>query len=157
MDANTPYKLKLSFPGSLEYVSPIRKFVSEVLLVNNYSQKFAYRSEVIVDEVCSNAVNYGCNSVDSRVDFVCLVYPDRIEIQIKDQGGKKKDMERLRVAVDNGDETQPEAEGVLNPCQGCLGLEIVRMLSNEIDMQVDENNMTTLRVVRRRKTSQESN
>ncbi len=157
MDEKTPYKLKLSFPGSLEYVSPIRKFVSEVLLVNNYSQKFAYRTEVIVDEVCSNAINYGCKSVESQIDFTCLVYPDRMEIEIKDQGGNKKDIERLRVAVDNGDESQTEGVAAQNPCKGCLGLEIVRMLSSEMDMQVDENNMTTLRIVRKRKATKKLN
>ena len=156
MDEQRPYRLKLSFPGNLEYVSPIRKFISEVLVVNNYSQKFAYRSEVIVDEVCSNAINYGCKSVESRVDFLCLIYPDRMEIQVKDQGGNKTDVERLKLAVDSDEEKTRAPNEPQNPCKGCLGLEIVRMLSNEVNLNVDENNVTTLRVVRKRKAGEAS-
>ncbi len=152
MDDHKPYRLKLSFPGNLEYVSPIRKFVSEVLQVNNYSQKFAYRSEVIVDEICSNAINYGCKTVDARVDFLCFIYPDRMEIQVKDQGGNNTDVERLRVAVENNDTFKSDSDVLQNPCTGSLGLEIVRMLSNEVNFHVDENNVTTLRVVRKRKS-----
>jgi len=157
MDDQIPYRLKISFPGNLEYVSPIRKFISEVLQVNNYSQKFAYRSEVIVDEVCSNAINFGCKTVDARVDFFFFFYSDRLEIQVKDQGGNKNDVERLRVAVDYSEESQKEPDIFQNPCDGCLGLEIVRMLSNEVELHVDENNVTTLRVVRRRKSANKAN
>lgn len=155
-----PYRLKLKIPSNLEYVAPIRKFVSEVLIVNNYSQKFAYRSEVIVDEVCTNAIVYGCNTLDAYVDFSCEIYSDRIELQVKDQGGQSKDVDRLKLAI--GSEEKIENYGKVdyfgkNPCDGCMGLEIVRMLSEEVELSIDENNVTSLRVVRRRKSGNGKN
>lgn len=153
MDENTPYRLKLSFPGNLEYVFPVRKLVYEVLLVNNFSQKFAYRSEVIVDEICSNAINYGCKSLDAHVEFLCLIFSDRMEVQVKDQGGNHGDIERLRVALKTEDESkEDEFKKLHKPYESCLGLEIVRVLSEEMDLQIDDNNITTLRVVRKRKS-----
>jgi len=147
------YKLRLSFPGNYEYIAPIRKFIYEALLVNNYNQKFAYRSEVIVDEICSNAICYGCKAVDARIELLCLIFNDRFEVQVKDQGGERKDLERLRFAVKNFEEGQKQSStDIVNDIrQECLGLEIVRMLSEEIDLQIDDNNVTTLRVVRKRK------
>lgn len=153
VDDSVPYKLKLSFPGNYEYIAPIRKFIYEALLVNNYNQKFAYRSEVIVDEICSNAISYGCKAIDARIELLCLIFSDRFEVQVKDQGGERKDLERLRFAVKNFEEEQKQgsADIVKDIRKECLGLEIVRMLSEEIDLHIDENNVTTLRVVRRRK------
>ena len=118
MDEKSLYKVKISFPGNLEYVSPIRKFISEVLIVNNYSQKFAYRSEVIIDEVCSNAINYGCKSSDAHVELACMIFSDRIELHIKDQGGNTKDVERLRYAV-NDTEKPVGSEVEMFKCPDC--------------------------------------
>ncbi len=152
MDEKASLRIKMSFPGDLEYVSSIRKFISEVLIVNNYSQKFAYRTEVIVDEICSNAVNYGCKTVDAQIELICLIFADRIEMRIKDQGGGKEDIERLRIAVKSGEDNQNEkANALRKPYHDALGLEIVRMLSEEIDLQIDDNNITTIRVMRKRK------
>ena len=150
---NTTYKLRLSFPGNFEYISPIRKFIYEALLVNNYNQKFAYRSEVIVDEICTNAITYGCRAIDARIELLCYIFPDRFEVQVKDQGGDRKDIERLRFAVKNFEEYQKSGDSNISKdiSEKCLGLEIVRMLSEEIDLQIDDNNVTTLRVVRKRK------
>ena len=151
---NGSYQIALSFPGNHEYIAPVRKFVYEALLVNNYSQKFAYRSEVIVDEICSNAINYGCKEVDARVDLVCLIAQDRFEVQVKDRGGDRKDVERLRFAVKNFEDKGKTAAAGCIPGdirKECLGLEIVKMLAEEVDLHVDDNNVTTLKVVRKRK------
>jgi len=151
MEENTSYNVRISFPGSFEYIAPIRKFISEMLLVNNYNPKFAYRSEVIVDEICSNAISYGCKSIDAQIELDCLIASDRFEVQVKDQGGSREDIERLRQTVSNYREYQEKrAEAVKDIPKECLGLEIIKMLSEEIDLQVDENNITTLRVVRRK-------
>lgn len=156
MELSIPYRVNLSFPGHLDYIFPVRKFIAEILLVSNYSQKFAYRSEVIVDEVCSNAVAYGCRSANARIDLSCLIYPDRMEIQVKDQGGNPKDLERLRMAVES--EKKPILEDfdlMRSASKNNLGLEIVRLLSEEIDLHIDRNNVTTIRVIRKRNLADE--
>jgi len=154
MDKNTPYKMNVSFPGNLEYVSPIRKFISEVLVRNNFSEKFAYRSEVIIDEICTNAISYGCRSAHALIEFECLIYPDRIDFQVKDEGGNTDDVNRLRVAVEKTKEKQAEDVSPLDSVGGdCLGLEIVRMLSEKIDLQIDQNNVTTIRIIRKCKAT----
>ena len=154
MEEGFPYRLKFTFPGNLDYIFPVRKFISEMLLINNYSQKFAYRSEVIVDEICSNAVMYGCKSKNDQVEFACEVFPDKMEIQVKDRGGSIKDIERLRIALKNDDyyTKKDNRNFSLDIESNCLGIEIVRLLSEEIELDIDEDNVTTIRILRKRKS-----
>jgi anti-sigma regulatory factor (Ser/Thr protein kinase) len=145
---NTPYKFKLKFPSDLDYIPPIRKFIAETLTVTQFTPKFAYRSEVIVDEICHNAIVHGSRSLNAEIELECEIYPDKFEFRVKDEGGKKEDLEKLKSVVKKSDVSALGlSEG--NENRG-LGLEIVRLLSEEIDMEIGENNKTTVRVVRKR-------
>jgi anti-sigma regulatory factor (Ser/Thr protein kinase) len=148
MDTEHPHVFKVKFPSDLDYVGPVRKFVAEALGVCKFSPKFAYRSEVIVDEICHNAITHGSRTMDAAVEIECKVFSDRFEFLVNDQGGKKDDIERLKNAMKKADAhvadfaQEKDARG--------LGLEIVRLLSEEIKMEVGADNMTTVRVVRKR-------
>ncbi len=144
----SPYIFKVKFPSDLDYVAPVRKFVAETLSVNKFSPKFAYRSEVIVDEICHNAIIHGSRTMDATVEIVCKIYGDRFEFQVNDQGGKTEDLQRLQSAMKKTDPPRSDLSRD-NDAHG-LGLEIVRLLSEEIKMEVGANNMTTVRVVRKR-------
>ncbi len=144
MNLNFPYNVELRFPGDLEYIPAIRKFVSELLQVSGFSQKFAYRSEIIVDEICNNAVSYGCTGENPEIELICSLFSDRIEFTIKDQGGDIINVEKLHAALKTADLNKVEE------INRGLGLEIVRMLSESLDVAIDKNNLTSVHVVRRR-------
>jgi anti-sigma regulatory factor (Ser/Thr protein kinase) len=146
MDIYFPYQIKLCFPGNLEYIPAVRKFISELLQISNFTPKFAYRSEIIVDELCNNAVNFGCRTEDAKVELDCTFFDDRIEFTIKDQGGLKENVEKLRLSLNN---PIPSSDSGTVSQQG-LGLEIVRMLSEKLDVKIDNQNLTSVHVVRRR-------
>ena len=149
MDISFPNHIKLCFPGNLEYIPAIRKYISELLQISNFSPKFAYRSEIIVDELCNNAVNFGCRTEDARVELECTFFNDRIEFTIKEQGGLKENVDKLRSTLDN---PVPGSDSGMLPHQG-MGLEIVRMLSEKLDVKIDKENLTSVHVVRRREDS----
>ena len=142
-----PYTVDVSFPGHLEYIPAMRKFIAELLQVSNFNAKFAYRSEIIVDEICNNAVTYGCRNENSLIELSNTIFEDRIEFNIRDQGGTKENLRRLRHAIDATDEhkTEDTRQG-----GGGLGLEIVRTLSERLDVVIDEKNLTSVHVVRKR-------
>jgi anti-sigma regulatory factor (Ser/Thr protein kinase) len=148
MENKNPYIFKIKFPSDLDYIAPVRKFVAETLSVTKFSPKFAYRSEVIVDEICHNAIIHGSRSLDATVEMVCKIFPDRFEFQVNDQGGKKDDLDRLKTAMKKADTRL--AEITEEKDSRGLGLEIVRLLSEEVKMEVGEGNTTTVRVVRKR-------
>lgn len=143
MDIIFPYKVSVRFPGDLEYIPSVRKFVSELLQVSNFSPKFAYRSEIIVDEICNNAVNYGCRTSNAEIELICEIFEDRIEFTINDQGSTKENLDQLMSVIKQP--IDPEKD-----IQHGLGLEIVRMLSENVDVVIDEKNLTSVHIVRKR-------
>lgn len=143
-----PRTFNLKFPGDLEYIPSVRKFVSEVLIASNFDAKFAYRSEIIVDEICNNAVSYGCIRPDAAIDLVCSIFGDRIEFTIRDEGGKKDDVKQLELAVKSDSHAVPIEQIEGSGKKTALGLEIVRMLSKDVTFEVDRNNLTSIKVVK---------
>ena len=143
--------IKVNIPGNLGYVSAVRNLVSDLLQVNDYSRKFAYRSEVIVDELCSNAIQYGCKKDNSSIELSCLISDEKFEIQVMDEGGESVNLNKLKSAVDSDlSEINMEVSRIKEFARGGFGLEIVRMLSEEVELKIGEDNMTTLRVVRKK-------
>jgi serine/threonine-protein kinase RsbW len=143
-----PYTIKVRLPSDLEVIPSMRKFVSEVLQVSGFSAKFAFRSEIIVDAICNNAITHGSgNDASSEIEVACEMYDDRMEVVVKDRGGSAADIGRLREAVRRNSLGLP-----LNYEAGAsgMGLEIVKLLSETIELNVDENNLTSIHVVRKR-------
>jgi anti-sigma regulatory factor (Ser/Thr protein kinase) len=138
MKSEKPQLLAISFPGELEYIPLVRKMISEVLRVLQFSEKFTFRSEFIIDELCNNAVIYGSGTDRSTVEIQCNVFGDRVEFTIKDRGGSSENIKRLRQAIAE----EPMGKGG--------GLELVRMLAEKVECTIDERNVTQIHVVRKR-------
>jgi anti-sigma regulatory factor (Ser/Thr protein kinase) len=154
MDVTFPYAIKVKLPSDLEVIPPIRKFISEVLQVSGFSAKFAFRSEIIVDAICNNAITHGSGgSAECEIEVVCEVHSDRMEVVVKDRGGSSANIERLREAV-CGAKTDATSIAECEPAG--MGLEIVKLLSETIELSVDENNLTSIHVVRKREDAQSS-
>jgi len=146
MELALPYVITVKLPSDLEIIPSIRKFVSEVLQVSGFSAKFAFRTEIIVDAICNNAICYGSGGdTDSEVEVDCSVYGDRMEVVVKDRGGSASHIKRLQDAV-RGNRSELSLTGESSG----MGLEIVKLLSETIEFSVDENNLTSVHVVRKR-------
>lgn len=140
--------VEVSFPADIDYIPSLRRLVSEIAAINKFTPRYAYRSEIIVDEICNNAVKFGSPQLDSRVKLQCLLHKDRMELVIVDQGGNKDDLERLRRVI----ETEEEPAGTYQ-MRG-RGLEIVRTLSNKVDMKVTSDGVTEVHVVKFREDTE---
>lgn len=137
----------IEFPGDLEYIPAVRGLIADVLTVSGFGDKFAYRSEIIVDEICNNAVSHGSVNPDARVFLDCAIEDDRVDFNIRDEGGESQNREQLRRIVE---QTSESSVPVGRDQTAGLGLEIVKMLSEKIDFRIDENNLTSVHIVRRR-------
>lgn len=146
MEQAFPYKITVKLPSDLEIIPTIRKYVSETLAACGFSTKFAFRSEIIIDEICNNAISYGSGGdEDKEIELCCEIHEDRMEMSVKDRGGDPLHTERLKEAVSRNRLGLPiEYENER------LGLEIVKLLSETIEFNVDENNVTSIHAVRRR-------
>lgn len=151
MTIKCPYTIAISLPSDLEVIPSVRKFISEALVVSGFSQKFAFRTEIIVDAVCNNAINYGCeNETDGSEDDIkvkCVVHDDRVEIVVKDKGGNETNIEKLREAINRSGAESAETAVAGNIG---MGLEIVKLLAETVEMRMTDDNLTSIHVISRR-------
>ncbi|MCL2219209.1 MAG: ATP-binding protein [Chitinispirillia bacterium] len=151
MDIKFPYTIRVKLPSDLEVIPPIRKFISEILLVSGFSAKFAFRSEIIVDAICNNAITHGSGcDAENEIEVSCEVHSDRFEVVVKDRGGSASNIERLKEAVRAGKKGGKGGALAEDYDTSGMGLEIVKLLSETIELSVDENNLTSIHVVRKR-------
>ncbi len=139
--------ISASFPASLEFVPLFREFISDVLKVHGHSDKFSYRSEVIVDELCGNAIKFGSPFPDSRITTALAITKEDIALSIQDEGGEKEDVERLQKVVDGTTITEQEE------AQKMLGLKIVKMLADSIHITLDDTTVTKVEITRNSENS----
>jgi anti-sigma regulatory factor (Ser/Thr protein kinase) len=149
MKPENPLIFKIKIPSDADYIPPVRKFISEMLQVQRFSPKFSFRAEVIVDEICFNAVMYGSRSIDAAIDLICSVYSDRVEFQINDEGGNLENVEQLKRIINQSDECLEKNFELVKSSKG-LGLEIVRMLSAKVNLKIRKDNITSIHVVKKR-------
>ncbi len=142
----TDSTISISLPALMFYVPLFREFVADTLIRVGFSEQFAYRTEVIVDELCSNAIQYGSHSTSARIDLRLSWDDNKIDLSITDEGGSEENLSALREAID-APKREPFDDQALDDT---LGLEIVKMLSESVDIKVLDDNITSVRIVRNR-------
>ena len=133
--------LAIEFPADADFIPSVRKFVAEAASIEGFTAKFSYRAEIIVDELCNNAVKFGPSTPGASIKIHCDFEDDAIQLTVQDPGGNPKDVQNLRKAI-----------GAPQDRQNFLGhgLEIVRMLTSGMEMTQTQNGETVVRVVKRR-------
>lgn len=140
--------LTFSFPGDVGIIPTVRKFVADVLVAHNFSSRYIYRSEIVIDEVCHNAIMHGCHKVDAEIVLIMHINEAGVEFFVQDEGGRTTDLQRLKKAID-----KPKTIAAKS-VDGKIGLEIVKMFSEEFDFHVGDDNLTSVRIMRKREDSE---
>lgn len=132
--------LQIHFPADADFVPAVRKFIAEASLIEGFSQKFSYRTEIIVDELCNNAVKYGPSRSDERIRIQCCFDDETLQLTVQDSGGDPADVRNLKEAID-----RPQEQTFLGK-----GLEIVRMLTSNMELTQTPDGETVVRVTKKR-------
>ncbi|OGS36922.1 MAG: hypothetical protein A2293_11925 [Elusimicrobia bacterium RIFOXYB2_FULL_49_7] len=118
----------VDFPGDIEYIPPVRKFISRLINANAFSRRFTFRTEIIIDEVCNNAVKFGVFKGEDAVILTCRIEEGGVTIDVANPEGDPASVERLRRFLNDdlpdGDDTQP-----------FRGMQIVKILCNSIEVK----------------------
>jgi len=93
-DLNLPEvtKITITLPTNSYFMSGIRDFTLNMIKnTTNFPEKWAFRFQSVVDELCNNAIEFGSSpGSDVRITFI-YKKDDYLEIQIEDTGtGKNK-------------------------------------------------------------------
>lgn len=90
--SSEPTKITITLPTNAYFVSGIRDFtLSLIKNTTNFAEKWAYRMQSVVDELCNNAIEFGsAESSEIRVIFTHKK-EEYLEIMVEDTGtGKNK-------------------------------------------------------------------
>lgn len=78
--------LKLSVPSCLKYIRPIQMFIGQLAQQLGFCRTRIYDIELIIDEVCSNAIEHGSETPDSGIDLTLTFDSSKLEIHVRDKG-----------------------------------------------------------------------
>jgi serine/threonine-protein kinase RsbW len=78
--------LKLTVPSCLKYIPPIQMFIGQLAQQLGFCRTRIYDIELIIDEVCSNAIEHGSETPDSGIDVTLMFDSSKLEIHVRDKG-----------------------------------------------------------------------
>ncbi len=141
-DLVAPSHYQIDLPSDLDLLPPLRQFIADLAKLSGFSKRFCFRTEIIVDELATNAITHGSTALDSRVRIGATFTPEDLQLTVHDGGGVQTNVEGLKRAIHSA---PPKNQ---DPRKG-RGLVIAQMLSDEVTIQVD-NGETVIKVIKRR-------
>jgi anti-sigma regulatory factor (Ser/Thr protein kinase) len=145
MNTEQSHEITVSFPSTIDYVPILREFVADALKEYGFTDKFSYRMEIMVDELVGNAIEHGSPSHKSRVGISIEILADCVALVVRDEGGSPESISNLQNALVQS--TVKDNEG--NPKRYNLGLEIVKMLAESVEVISEGDTVTKVRVLRK--------
>ncbi len=134
--------IEITHPPILKYVPPIRELFKEILQAFGYEEKESFHAEVVVDELDTNAIIYGSNKMSAYIN-IKMEFNERLYmINIEDKGNNKIHKERLLTIIDR---LNKKVDKVKNEGKGLF---LVKLISDEIEVKINEFGDTTIHVVK---------
>lgn len=135
-------QISVAIPSDLDYIQPLRQFVADLAKAAGFTKKFCFRTEIIVDELATNAIVHGSELPGSEIRLQAAFGADSMQLSVADQGGTGKNLDHLKRAIYSPRPKQESKRG--------RGLVIVQMLSDELLLSLEDNGATQVKVVKRR-------
>ncbi len=92
--------VSLDFPGDMEYVADVRRLLSNIISLRGYSRRFTFRMEIIIDELCSNAVKFGRLRIGEQISVSANIDDTSVEFVVSHPGTDPDGIIRLRQAIE---------------------------------------------------------
>ena len=118
--------IKVAFPSYSDLVPSVRKFISDAVLLEGYHNRFAFQTEVIVDELCQSAMQFNLGAVgETEISFEFEFLAEGVEIRLQGAVARTEQVQKLRKAIE-------ESRKVKHLLGG--GMEIIQLLSTTMDV-----------------------
>ncbi len=134
--------IQLQIPSAAFYIEPVRAFVGNLAQSLGFSRKRVADIQLVLDEICSNAVHHGSADATVGVKLCISIDTDALEIIVRDTGGRhteKKNWlthERLSEIEMNRSPSNESGHGIF----------IAKSLSDMHKMQPNRDGGTDVRV-----------
>jgi serine/threonine-protein kinase RsbW len=128
--------VRLTIPARPEYITLGRLALTALAGVRPVSDEELYDLKLALTEACTNSVRHAYeNGREGNVEIVYELQPDRLVIEVGDEGGGFEPLE-------NGNGHEGELE------EGGLGIEIIRAIADEVEFGPRKEGGSRLRFVK---------
>lgn len=139
--ANADIKLKI--PSAVFYIDPVRAFIGNLAKNLGFSRKRVADIQLVIDEICSNAVHHGSIDATGGVKLQIRSDAHALEILVRDTGSRHKGQKNWLTH-----ERLSEIETNRSPSnEGGHGIFIAKSLSDTYEMGINAAGGTDVRVV----------
>ena len=135
--------IELKIPSAVFYIEPVRAFIGNLAQSLGFPRKRVADIQLVLDEVCSNAVHHGSPNAMAGVKLRITVDAHALEILVRDTGSGKATeknwltRERLLEIEANRSPSSERGHGIF----------IAKSLSDTHEMQSNKAGGTDVRVV----------
>ncbi|MFH0919311.1 MAG: ATP-binding protein [Fibrobacterota bacterium] len=133
----------IDFPGDIEYIPDVRRFISNIIGLREFSRRFTFRTEIIIDELCNNAIKFGRLKVGEFISLSCKISDAAVTLEVFNPGADEKELGRLRRAI------AEEADSPDAPAG--RGIRIIKILCSSIE--IEERGGTLVRILKQKSLS----
>jgi serine/threonine-protein kinase RsbW len=112
--------VRLTIPAKAEYITLCRLALTGISRLRPLSEETLADLKLALTEACSNSVRHAYRDGDGRVEIVYELEPDRLAIEVTDDGA--------------GFEAQRPLAGDEELSEGGLGIAIIRAIADELEL-----------------------
>ncbi len=135
-----PVKVEMTIPNISEFVGIVRLAVSGIATRMNFTIEEIEDIKIAVSEACTNCVQYAYDKdVLGQVEIHCFLYPDKLEIIVRDKG---KGFDVQKALSEKKGELMPNKLGL------GLGLTFIKSLMDEAEFHSEVGRGTTIRMIK---------
>jgi serine/threonine-protein kinase RsbW len=127
--------VRLTIPAKPEYITLGRLALTAIAGVRPVSDETLHDLKLALTEACTNSVKHAYGEGGGSVDIVYQLLADRLEVEVGDAGSG---FDPEAGHVDGADELE----------EGGLGIEIIRALTDEVEIAEREGGGSRLRFVK---------
>ena len=112
--------VRLTIPAKAEYITLCRLALTGISRLRPFSEETLADLKLALTEACSNSVRHAYRDGDGRVEIVYELGPDRLAIEVTDDGA--------------GFEAQRLLSDEEELSEGGLGIAIIRAIADELEL-----------------------
>jgi len=127
--------VRLTIPAKAEYITLCRLALTGLSRLHPFGDETLADLKLALTEACSNSVRHAYGEGDGRVEIVYELHPDRLAIEVTDDGG--------------GFEPVGQADDADELSEGGLGIAIIEALSDELEITHGNEGGSRLRFVKK--------
>jgi anti-sigma regulatory factor (Ser/Thr protein kinase) len=126
--------MSIKIPANLEFVPSVRGCVTDFAELCGMSRKTIFQIEMIIDELCNNAIEHGTQDEYKTIEIICSVNEENIEINVYNGYSFKAVKEKTGHEIEKSMEKWADSPNRTEDASRGRGLALVKRFSDNFEI-----------------------